>query len=118
MKKLIAWTEIPALDIERAVSFYNSVFKMSLEITDCGTEKMACFPGGEGAISFAPNFNPSKEGVLVSFNVPDDIEQSVKRAELLEGRLILPKTKIEAEGRAFFALITDSEGNKIGLYGN
>jgi predicted enzyme related to lactoylglutathione lyase len=29
-----------------------------------------------------------------------------------------PKTKIEVEGKGYFALFIDCEGNKEGLYGN
>ncbi len=32
------------------------------------------------------------------------------------GKIIIPKTKIEAEGRGWFAVFADSEGNRIGLY--
>lgn len=53
MKKLVSWVEIPALDFKRAVKFYNTILKIKLQEVDCGTEKMACFPSGEGAISFA-----------------------------------------------------------------
>lgn len=32
------------------------------------------------------------------------------------GKIIRPKTKIEAEGMGYFALFIDCEGNKLGLY--
>lgn len=117
MEKLISWVEIPAANFDRAVDFYNSTLKLNLEKQDFGSEKMACFPSGEGAISFAPNFKPSDNGSLVSFNVPDSIDETLYRVEKMGGRTIIPKTKIEAEGRDFFAVCIDSEGNKIGLYG-
>ncbi len=118
MQKLISWVEIPATDFDRAVSFYNSAFHLNLTKMDFGSEKMAFLPNDEGAISYAPNFNPSENGVLVSFNTPDNIDETMKRIEINGGKLIRPKTKIEAEGRAYFAICLDSEGNKIGLYGN
>lgn len=34
------------------------------------------------------------------------------------GSAVRPKTKIEAEGRGWFALFTDSEGDRMGLYGD
>jgi predicted enzyme related to lactoylglutathione lyase len=117
MEKLIAWVEIPALDFDRAVGFYNSVLKLELQKQDFGSEKMACFPTGEGAISFAPGFKPSENGLLVSFTAPDTINETVSRIETLGGRTIIPRTKIEAEGMDYFAVCIDSEGNKIGLYG-
>lgn len=78
---------------------------------------MACFPTGEGAISFAPNFKPSADGALVSFTAPDSIDETLTRVERNGGKIIIPKTKIEAEGRDYFATCLDSEGSRIGLYG-
>jgi predicted enzyme related to lactoylglutathione lyase len=73
MKKLIEWVEIPTADFSRAVNFYNKVFMLSLQEIDCGSEKMACFPTGEGAIFYKPDYKPSTNGVIVSFCVPDCI---------------------------------------------
>lgn len=118
MKKLIAWVEIPTTDFERAVKFYSSVLQIDFQINDFGQEKMACFPSGEGAISCAPGFKPSKDGVLVSFNVEKDLEGAIFRITENKGSIIQPKTKIEADGRGYFAVFKDSEGNKVGLYGD
>jgi predicted enzyme related to lactoylglutathione lyase len=118
MEKLIAWVEIPTADFERAVKFYNSVFKLELTPIACddSDEKMACFPTGEGAIVYSQYAKPSENGAIVSFVVPDSIEATLLRVEQENGKVILPKTKIEAEGRGYFALCTDSENNTIGLY--
>jgi hypothetical protein len=118
MEKLIAWVEIPATDFKRAVNFYNKVLGIELQEVDCGSEKMACFPSGEGAISWAQGFNPSKDGVLVSLNTGTQLDQTIERVTAQGGVIVHPKTKIEAEGRGYFALFTDSEGNKVGLYGD
>ena len=116
-KKMIAWVEIPTADFERAVKFYKSVFKMELTVIDCGeSEKMACFPTGEGAIVYSAYAKPSENGLTVSFTVPDSIEATISRMEQGKGKVIIPKTKIEAEDRGYFALCIDCEGNKIGLY--
>jgi predicted enzyme related to lactoylglutathione lyase len=115
--KLIAWVEIPTADFERAVKFYNSVFKMELTVIDCSdSEKMACFPTGEGAVVYSQYAKPSENGLTVSFTVPDSIEATISRMEQGKGKVIIPKTKIEAEDKGYFALCVDCEGNKIGLY--
>ncbi|MFC0877856.1 VOC family protein [Saccharicrinis sp. FJH2] len=118
MTKLISWVEIPTTNFERAVNFYSSVLKIDLQAIDYGQEKMACFPNGEGAISYAPNFKPGKDGILVSFNVEKDMDGAIDRIKENKGTIIHPKTKIEAEGRGYFALFIDCEGNKVGLYGD
>jgi predicted enzyme related to lactoylglutathione lyase len=118
MKKMISWVEIPATDMKRAVKFYNALLGLDLEILDFGEEKMACFPGDEGAIAQAPDFYPSKDGVLVSLNMEDRLDEGLVILAEQGGRILKGKTKIEAEGRGYFALFLDSEGNKIGLYGD
>ena len=84
------------------------------------TEKMACFTEeGEtvGAISYASNFDflPSTHGVLIHFNC-EDIEQTLEKVLLKGGKVVIPKTKIEADDKGWFAVFTDSEGNRIGVY--
>lgn len=116
MKKLISWVEIPAAVFERAVQFYNKILNLDLQVVEGGDEKMALFPGGEGAISFAPDFNPSRDGVLISLNAGSDLNAVLKLVEENGGEIAKPRTKIEAEGMGYFALFIDSEGNKLGLY--
>jgi predicted enzyme related to lactoylglutathione lyase len=116
MEKLISWVEIPTSDFERAVRFYSEVLKINLTAEDFGTEKMACFPSGEGAIIYTPGYSPSSQGVMVSLNVPDDLEATLERITTNGGKILTPKTKIEVEGRGYFAVFSDCEGNRFGLY--
>lgn len=119
MKKFVAWVEIPATNIVRATKFYADVFALDLHIIECGNnEKMACFPSGEGAICTSPDLTPAAKGPLVSFDTGDDLEGAMSRVTRNKGQIVQPKTKIEAEDRGYFALMIDSEGNKVGLYGN
>jgi len=115
MEKLISWVEIPAVDFERAVKFYNQVLNLNLQGLDFGVEKMACFPNDEGAISFSPGFKPSQNGVLIIFK-SENMEESISRVIHSGGKIVKQKTKIEAEGRGYFALFIDCEGNKCGFY--
>jgi len=117
MQKLIRWVEIPATNFERAVAFYSAVLKLDLKIYESEKEKMACFPNDEGAISMAEGFKPSKDGVLVSLNSGIHLEETLMRIKEAGGKIHTPKTKIQSEGRDYFALFIDSEGNKLGLYG-
>ncbi|NQU87428.1 MAG: VOC family protein [Mariniphaga sp.] len=118
MKKLISWVEIPATDFKRAVKFYSSILQNEMKVLDCGEEKMACFPNDEGAISWSPGFKPSSDGVLVSLNTENNLDETIEKIEKNGGKIVQAKTKIEAEGRGYFALFIDSEGNKLGLYGD
>jgi uncharacterized protein len=116
MTKFISWVEIPTLNFDRALSFYNSVFRLNMQGEDYGIEKMACFPSGEGAIIEAKGYQPSEHGVVVSFLVPDSIDETIERIKANGGKIIQPKTKIESEEKGYFAIFTDSEGNRIGLH--
>lgn len=116
MKKVISWVEIPTTDIERAAQFYAKVLHLETEVMDFGTEKMACFPNGEGALSQAPDFQPATNGVLVSFDTNKRLDTVLEAVSKHGGTVVQPKTKIEAEGRGYFALIIDTEGNKISLH--
>ena len=116
MGNLIRWVEIPTTDFERAVNFYNKVFRLDLQSSDYGLEKMACFPNDEGAIVFSPGHHPSSNGPIISFNSQDSIDQTLNVAIENGAEILVDKTKIQAEGRGYFALFLDSEKNKIGLY--
>jgi predicted enzyme related to lactoylglutathione lyase len=119
MNNSVVFFEIPANDFDRAVAFHGTVLGVKLSVKDFGNEKMAFFPeeNGQcpGAISLAKDFRPSKDGVLISLHV-DDMEKALSAVEANGGKIICPKTGIEAKGRGYFALFTDSEGNWLGLY--
>ena len=98
MNNLIAFFEIPTVDFYRAINFYETILGLKLSVFECETEKMACFiEQGEavGALFYAPSYQPS----------PDK-----------GGKIIIPKTKIEAENKGYFAVLEDSEGNHVGIY--
>lgn len=121
MKNLVAFFEIPATDFSRAVSFYENLFGVQLDQMNCGHEKMAFFPAEEsicpGAISWSSEFSfqPSAQGVLVSLNC-ESISDSIPVIEKNGGKILIPKTKIEAENRGYFCVFLDCEGNRVGLY--
>lgn len=117
MTKLIAWVEIPSTNFERAVKFYNNVFKLGLKESDFGDEKMACFPSGDGAIIYSKGFSPSKTGVLVSLST-NNIDETLGLVKSNNGKVVQTKTAIQRKAGGYFAIFTDSEGNKVGLYSN
>lgn len=86
---------------------------------DFGQEKMVFFPEESekcpGAISYAPDFKPSKDGVLISLSV-ENMKIALAKVSQNGGKTVIPKTKIEAEGMGYFATFTDSEGNGISMY--
>jgi uncharacterized protein len=118
MNNLIAWVEIPTMDFDRAVNFYSGLLEVKLEKIDCETEKMACLPGNVGCIFAAPGYQPSDQGTIVSLNAGKRLDSWMTYVENNGGKIVLPKTKIQCEGRGYFALFIDTEGNRLGLYGD
>lgn len=120
MKNLVTWFEIPAIDFTRAVKFYEQVFDLKLKVCEYEHEKMAFFPEEKfnncGMISKAKDFNPSTNGVVIYFDATNKIDQLIKQVKNTGGEILKDKCKIDAEGRGHFALIKDSEGNRIGFY--
>lgn len=120
MKNVVCWFDIPANNLEQAVKFYENVFGFKAQIFECGDETMACLSHPEfevkGSVFFDKNFKPGNCGTIISFNVGKDVNELIKSALDNGGKLIRPKTKIEAEGMGYMGVILDNQGNNIGLY--
>jgi predicted enzyme related to lactoylglutathione lyase len=120
-QSIISFFEIPAVNFDRAVAFYESVLNIEISVYACEQAKMGCFPeeegGGSGAISWSQegDLKPSDQGVLISLQC-EDMETSLVLVEQNGGKILIPKTKIEVDGKGYFAVFIDSEGNRVGLY--
>ena len=116
----ISWFEIPAVDFQQAVHFYNSIFgiEMNQEIND--TNAMAFFPvttGIGGAVIAGPGSMPSDKGPLIYLNGGHDLNNVLTKVPEAGGRIVMPKTPI-GEDAGFFAIFIDSQGNKLALHSN
>lgn len=119
-KPILNWFEIPVLDLERAVAFFNHLYGVQLEIIGTSDYAMAILPaetGVGGALVMGQGCIPSETGILIYLNAIDDMELMLLRIEQAGGRVILGKTKINDES-GYFALFIDSEGNKLALHSN
>ncbi|WP_212906710.1 VOC family protein [Capnocytophaga stomatis] len=119
MKHLISIVEIPVIDFERAVTFYNSVLGVNIEKIDMDGTLMGIFLSDEESTNVClikdENAQPSANGTMVYFNTEADLQPVLERIEPNGGKILLPKTEISSE-MGFFALFLDTEGNKIGLH--
>ena len=117
----IGWFDIYVNDMDRAVAFYQSVFKQQLENMGDPTDKsviMKSFPtdmesyGAGGALVKRKGAKPAAGGTTVYFGVKDcSIEES--RVNDAGGKVINPKMSIGEFG--FVSLCIDTEGNVFGL---
>ncbi len=118
LKNYVSWFEIPAINFQQAVNFYNQIYEIDMEKNFDGNYAMAFFPtekGIGGAIVAGPGSTPSDSGPLIYLNAGKDLNIILDRIEPAGGRIIMPKTIINEES-GYFAIFIDSEGNKLALH--
>lgn len=116
----INWFEIPAINFQQSVDFYNTIFGIEMEKNFNGNYAMAFFPaekGIGGAVVAGPGSTPGDSGPLLYLNAGEDLSIVLDRVELAGGRIVMPKTLINEES-GHFAVFIDSEGNKLALHSN
>ncbi len=115
---LISLFEIPASDISRAISFYEEILSIDIEQMDVDGMKMGIFPTEDqpvpGILIETEGYAPSADGSVLYFNAKSELQSVLDKVEKNGGEIILPKT-MHADESGYFAIILDSEGNKIGL---
>ena len=119
MKNLISIVEIPTIDFSRAMTFYQAILDISIEQIEMDGIRMGPFPNdGESLFVQLINgseYKPSTDGTMVYLNAGDDLQIVANKIKANGGEIVIPKTEIGPE-MGFFALFTDTEGNKLGLY--
>jgi predicted enzyme related to lactoylglutathione lyase len=115
----INWFEIPAIDFDRAVKFYSTIYEKELPITHMNGSDMAFFSNEplevSGVIIKGEGAEPSAKGVLLYLNGGDDLNVPLSKVEEAGGTIILPKTKI-SDDVGYYALFIDTEGNRLALH--
>lgn len=117
------WVEIPVLDMERAMKFYETVFDYKLERHQMGPLDMAWFPGVEnskgsgGTLVKHEWYKPSTDGgVLVYLTCfSGSVDAELGRVEAAGGKIRVPKKQISEE-YGYMAVIVDTEGNCVALH--
>lgn len=118
MNSYISMFEIPATDISRAVSFYQTILDLKIEKMDVEGMKMGIFPFENQMVTVtiieADGYKPSADGVTIYLNGGDNLQVILDKVEKNGGKIITPKTA-HADESGFFAIFIDTEGNKVGL---
>lgn len=123
MDNAISWFEIPTADLDRATTFYESLFQIKLIPLDTPNLKMRMFPIGNmmtgvgGALVYSEGFyRPSAtDGPLIYLNANPDVQIILDRIEAAGGSILIPKTQISPE-YGYMAAFLDSEGSRIALH--
>jgi predicted enzyme related to lactoylglutathione lyase len=117
---MVGWFEIPVSDMDRAKTFYEAVFKVSIDIHDFGGMLMGWFPfsegkeGAAGTLIKQETYIPSQEGTLVYF-MSDNVQIELDRIERAGGQIYQPKTQISPE-HGYMGVFIDTEGNRVALH--
>ena len=120
MRNALNWFDIPAVDFERAVKFYETILDVTLRRAPSGETMNGIFPadrdagGVAGAVCKGPGYAPSVDGSIVYLNADGQLDAILSRVEAAGGRIMLPKTHIGDPG--YIAWLIDSEGNRVGLH--
>jgi hypothetical protein len=123
MKHAISWFEIPSTDIERAQTFYETIFDIKMVKMDVPGLKMRAFPldnpmeGVGGTIVQTEGYHiPSAtDGPLIYLDANPDVNNVLNRVEAAGGKVIVPKQEISEE-YGFMGVFLDTEGNRIALH--
>jgi len=113
MPNTICHVEISTTDLKKAEGFYGKLFDWKLKPWDSPDYLM--FETGKepgGGLAQVDQVKPG-EGVMI-YVLVDDVDQALARAEELGGKTVKEKTEIPNVG--WFGLLSDLDGNIIGVF--
>ncbi len=119
MNNPVGWFEIYVQDISRAKVFYENVFSIKLDELKMPDLEMWTFPmnhegaGATGAIVKMAGCPSGGNSTIVYF-LCEDCAIEENEASLHGGKIFKKKCSIGEHG--FISLVTDTEGNTIGLH--
>jgi uncharacterized protein len=118
--RVLSWFEIPAMDFDRAVRFYEAALDAPLQREVFGGVPIAVFAHEEGATGGAIVFNPqhtkpAADGVLVYLDASPTVTDALARVERAGGKKHGPAIELP-NNIGYIAFFTDSEGNRVGLH--
>lgn len=117
--KVIAWFEIPSVDFDRAVRFYETALDVKLNRQQFGDQPIAVFsyedPATGGAIVHNPSMKPASSGVCVYLTAQPTVDAVLGRIEKAGGKTDGPVIRLPQD-IGYIAFFIDTEGNRVGLH--
>lgn len=119
----VFWVEIPVVNLERAMTFYQTVFALQpTEILADPVRRITILvnptPEGKAAVALnqTQNFAPGTSGPLIYLQVDEPLTQALSRVEGVGGHVTYIEPAEVRGNFGKFATILDSEGNALMLY--
>jgi hypothetical protein len=108
----ICYVEIPAVDVHRAVAFYEAVFRWRIRRRDDGS---TAFDDGAGQVSgtWVAGRPPSDEPGLLIYIMVDDIAATIDAIIRHGGQIVQP---VGTDAPEVTARFRDPAANVLGLY--
>lgn len=111
----IVHLEFAAKDPQATGRFYAELFGWNLSVDEAmNYHKFNAAPGPGGAFIAEGGQQATKPGEVIVYVSTDDIEGTLRRAEGLGAKTVTPKTEIPQMG--WFAVFSDPDGRRFGLY--
>ena len=116
----VNWFEIPVHNIDRAQAFYEALLAAPMRREAMGPHTLAVFGYDESGVggcllAGADAPAPASHGSLVYLNAKPSLDAALARVEAAGGRVTTPKVQLPGD-MGYFAHITDTEGNRVGLH--
>lgn len=119
----LCWTDIPVMNLERAIKFYSAVLGQEVKKLSTGDAEYGLLPHDEGnasgclcvrSDSGGVDNRPSANGPLIYLLVEGRLDEAVEAARANGGKILRERQQIGEHG--FRTVIIDSEGNRIALH--
>jgi len=115
----VVWFEIPVHDFDRAVGFYETVLGTQLHREDTGPFQMGIFQEKnkkpKGCIIAGEGCKPGREGTMVYVNAGKHLPRALKQVKEAGGEVLQQMTHLPND-MGMYAIIRDTEGNRVGLH--
>jgi len=121
MAQAINWFEIPVANLDRAQAFYETMLARKLQRAEFGDGLVhAIFPHADDASGgcLQSGNRPAAgqaSGIRVYLDCAPSLDAALARAQAAGARVLQPRTELPGD-LGCFAVITDTEGNEVGLH--
>jgi predicted enzyme related to lactoylglutathione lyase len=114
----VVWFEIPALDLDRAVRFYETIFDTTLKRLTMDLGELAAFPfpppGVGGCVIKSDQLKPGAD-TMIYLNAGPSLNTVRDRVAAAGGKVLMPNVTLPND-MGVYTWILDTEGNTVGLH--